>query len=139
MLDYITVWFVFLLTAGGAEPTGYIEPQAVHKADMSCGLDGAVVGVQLDQIVNPSAITFPDPGIAGKHCRASIAARVMQLQPGTYEIATTEMVDSGPFGTPPVPYIGIDPHVSVQFTRTDSAAPVPPHKPGTMRITPPPQ
>jgi len=135
-MDYIVAWFVFLLTAAGAEPTGYIPPQDVLKSNMSCGLPGAVVGVQVDTLVNPTTILFPDPGIAGLHCTASIAARVQQLQPGRYEIATT---DTGRLwdGTG-VPYIGIDPHVSVEWIRAlDSTLPMVPRPPAAIRLTPP--
>ena len=131
-MDYITVWFVFLLTAAGAEPTGYIAPMELRKADMSCGKPGAVVGVTINSAFDPSEITFPDPGFADMHCTASIAARVQALQPGRYEIATTEMGD----GTG-VPYIGIDPHVSPQWIRTDSTQPVLPSVPAAIRVSPP--
>lgn len=137
MLDYIAVWFVFLSLASGAEPTGYIPPQDVRKADMSCGLPGAVVGVQIDRLVNPSFIEFPDPGFANMHCRASIAARVAGLQPGIYEIATTEMGRIPEPGEVPG-YIGIDPHVSVQFTVTTSTGPFTPVAPAAMRVSPQP-
>jgi len=130
-MDYIAVWFVFLLTAAGGEPTGYIPPQDVRKADMSCGLPGAVVGVQVDSLVNPTTVLFPDPGFANMHCTASIAARVQALPPGEYEIATTEMGD----GTR-TPYIGIDPHVSPRWRRTDSTLPVVPLRPAAIRVSP---
>lgn len=128
----VLVWFI--LTNGG----GYIEPQRVAPLDMSCGLDGAVVGVQVDSNVNPGFVTWPDPGIPDKHCRVSIAQRVSQLAPGEYHIATTEVPAVAAFGQadPSVPRI--DPHTTGLWQRSTTGI-LAPARTGAFRVVPPPQ
>jgi hypothetical protein len=111
-MDYVILWFILY------NGSGYIEPQKVTKTEMSCGLDGSVVGVQLvgEQVnteglqINPYRVRWPDPGMADKHCIVDIHQRVSTLSPGKYHIATTIVGD----GTT-VPYIGHDPHTTVDF------------------------
>lgn len=137
-MDTVSVFhgvFLWFILSGGS---GYIEPLAVAPLDMSCGRDGAVVGLQLDSVVNPSFAMWPDPGMADKHCRVSIGARVLALPPGEYHSCTTEMPRFMGFGQrdPAVPHI--DPHCTGFWTRTDSTLPVAPRAPGVVRISPPP-
>lgn len=134
-MDYIVIWFVWLSLLDGSEPPGgYIPPQDVRATDMQCGIDGPVVGVSVDNVLNPTTAIFPDPNVASKHCTASIAARVAALPPGRYELATTEMGLAVPWPGQPPPYIGIDPHTSVEWVRSD--VPLPIQRPGAARITP---
>lgn len=113
-MDYVALYFAFLLTATGTEPTGYIP--AVDVRNPPCGIAGTVVGITYDRPRNPTAVYWPDPYFPGAHCRVDVRDRVAVLEPGTYEFATTEMGVERPFGTPVIPYIGIDPHVSPTFT-----------------------
>ena len=126
----MVVWFVFTLMANGAEPSGYIPPQEVRAPE--CGRLGLVVGVLVDRLVNPTAVLFPDPTTVGLHCRQDISQRVAALQPGEYHAATTEMPDSQ------VPYIGVDPHTSLTWTRNSEPMTItgPPGKPTTIRLVP---
>ena len=122
-MTYVAIWFI--LTEG----FGFIEPQYVHKADMSCGLPGIVIGVQLDSLVNPTKAYWVDPGFKDLHCVIDISARVQGLEQGEYEIATTIMDGEG------LPYNYHDPHTSVKFLRVFPSGVVP-KKPVQIRIQP---
>jgi hypothetical protein len=110
-MDYVLIYFI--LTGGfGVAPT--LE---IHKTDMSCGLNGAVIGVQIDKLVNPTKVYWPDPNISNMHCIVDISKKVVTLEPGEYHIATSIM-GSG-CCEPTVhstPYIGHDPHTTGYFT-----------------------
>jgi hypothetical protein len=115
-----------------------MEPLSIRNPP--CGLAPAVVGLQVDRLVNPTAALWPDPYFPGTHCRVDISATVAELsatRPGTYELATTEMGKQVPFGTVIPPYIGIDPHVSPRFTigPGEPPPPPPPPPPPTCPIT----
>lgn len=119
-MDKVIVWFI--LTGG----TGYIEPQEVTPAQMTCALPGTVVGVQIDKPVNPSLVLWPDPKTVGQHCRVDIAARVATLKPGEYHIATTIVAKTRYFGSKddkPEPYIQHDPHTTANWRRGDANTP----------------
>ena len=103
-MDFILIWFI--LTGGNT----YIPYQEVHKTDMSCGLEGKVVGVQLDRTINPTRLYWPDPGFENLHCEVFIGTRISGLIEGKYHIATTIIGDGSS-----TPYIGHDPHISVDF------------------------
>jgi len=118
-MDFVIV--AFIMTAG----MGYIEPLNVYPAEMQCGQAGAVVGVQVDRLVNPTAVLWPDPKISGQHCRVSIEAKVAGLIQGEYHIATT-IVTTGCCGLVTVePFIGHDPHTSPEWMR-DTVVTTPP-------------
>lgn len=114
-MSALTIWFI--LVSGNI---GYIEPLVVKREEMVCGLDGAVVGANVNATKNPTVFSWPDPKVVGKHCSVNIAAKLATLPDGEYEIATTEMGADVPFGTPPEVYIGVDPHVSERFTKGGS-------------------
>jgi len=116
----------FIMTEG----FGYIEPQRVNKLDMSCGKPGAVIGIQIDSLVNPTKAFYPDPGFANMHCVTDISQRIQALPQGEYHIATTELGDGSR-----IPYYGVDPHTSVYFLRVNGTG-VMPKKPSTIRIQP---
>jgi len=121
-MDYIVIWFI--LTGG----FGYIPPQEVRKTDMSCGLEGQVIGVQLDKTVNPTKLYWPDPSIVDKHCVVDIKERVIGLLEGEYHIATTILGDGSS-----TPYIGHDPHTTVLWIRRNGIG-VTPAKPAGLKI-----
>lgn len=129
-MDFLAIWFIL---SGG---TGYTPPMEVRNPP--CGLPGLVVGVLVDRLVNPTAVMWPDPKVPDQHCRIDITQYMAGLTPGTYHIATTEMGKGLPFGTPPEPYIGIDPHTSVAWTRQIGAGIVP-GKPSNFRVVIQPQ
>lgn len=123
ILNYVAIYFI--LTDG----FGYIPTQDVHKIDMSCGLPGVVVGITMDSRVNPTKAYWPDPGFPNLfHCVVDISQRVVGLQQGEYELATTDMGEL----EDPLPFI-IDPHTSVKFLRVNGTGTLP-KKPGTIRI-----
>ncbi len=128
-MDFVTLYFVYLLTATGAAPSGYLPPLEVRNPP--CGIAGNAIGVQFEPggfvnnvPANPRAVLWPDPYFPGDHCRVDITQQVAALQPGTYEFATTEMgkVGGGP-------YIGIDPHTSATWVKV--AGEPPPLPPAT--------
>ena len=109
-MEYVILWFIL---AGGA---GYLEPLTVQPPMMSCGLAGAVVGVQVDRLANPTKVSWPDPYFPGVHCDVDIRAKVATLKPGEYHAATT--IVSKPCCVPiapPASYINHDPHTSPTF------------------------
>ncbi len=123
-VNYILIYFI--LTGG----FGYREPQRVDKIDMSCGLEGQIVGVQLDSLVNPSKVYWPDPSIPNMHCIVDISQRIIGLEQGEYHLATSlHQNEKGP-------YILHDPHTSVYFLRVNGTG-VMPKKPGQIRIQKP--
>lgn len=126
-MDYVMLWFV-LLGVGG----GYIPP--VEARTPQCGLLGPVVGVIVDRLVNPTAVLYPDPQTPGAHCQVDVSTRVRALAPGEYQVATTEMMKPVAFGTSPAPrIIGIDPHVSLTWTRAgDYSVPQTPPPPAPL-------
>lgn len=131
-MEAILISFILLGGAGG-----YIEPLRVNAADLPCGLEGAVVGIQVDRVVNPTFVTFPDPKVAGKHCQVSIEARVAGLIHGLYEIATTELgavYSYGPGAVQAPGYIGVDPHVSVEWMRDTTVTTAPAIAPTGFRM-----
>lgn len=117
MLEAILIWFVMTNQAG------FIEPQRVEMTAAVCGLPGAVVGVQINRLENPSVVSWPDPMVVDQHCQADISARVKDLVPGEYHIATTELTKLVAIGTGQ-PYIGIDPHTTVHWLKSTAPAPV---------------
>jgi len=137
-MDFVILWFVMTLTASGGEPVGYIPPQDVHKIDMRCGLPGRSDGLQVNSLINPSLARWPDPGIPEHHCEVSIVERVQALLPGEYHSCTTEVGLALPFGSPELSYIGIDPHCTDTWRRTDSNLPSTPFRPGPLRVSPQP-
>jgi hypothetical protein len=86
------------------------------------------VGLQVDRVVNPSKVLWPDPNVADKHCEQSISERVVGLEPGEYHLATTELTDGSR-----IPYIGIDPHTSVYWKRVNGTG-VTPKKPSSISL-----
>lgn len=129
-MDFVIVWFI--MTGG----SGYIPPQNVQQSEMRCGLDGEVIGVKIDRVVNPSMALWPDPQVPGKHCQVDISARVASLPQGEYHLGTT--IVSKPIGfvsPPPEPYIGHDPHTSVLWMRDPNPTGLPP-RPANLRIPP---
>jgi len=127
-MDYVALWFI--LTGGG----GYVPPEDVRAPQ--CGRPGLVVGVMVDRLVNPTLALWPDPHVVGEHCEVDIRARVQGLPFGEYHLATTEMVKALPFGTPPEPYIGIDPHTSALWLRLDDGSILPPAlPPANLRLS----
>lgn len=108
----LTIWFI--LISGNI---GYIEPIVVKRAEMVCGIEGAVVGVSVNAPKNPTEVVWPDPKVVGKHCALNISAKIASLPDGEYEIATTEMGETYPIGTAPESYIGVDPHVTERWTK----------------------
>lgn len=133
-MQAIIISFILLGSAGG-----YIEPLTIQAADLPCGLEGAVVGIQVDRLVNPTFVTFPDPNVAGKHCQVSIEARVAGLIHGVYEIATTEVgkvFAYGPGATQAPGYIGVDPHVTGEWMRDAAVTTAPAIAPTGFRWSP---
>lgn len=128
-MDYLLIWFVL---AGGS---GYIPPMEVRAP--LCGQVGPAIGVTVDRLVNPTAVIYPDPNVAGVHCRVDIRERVAGLVPGEYHVATTEVGKLYPFGTVPESYIHVDPHTSEDWVRQTSGNE--PRKPATFRVVIPPQ
>jgi len=122
-MDYLVLWFI-LMSADA--PGGYIAPQEVRLADMQCGLDGAVVGIQVDRDQNPTTARFVDPKDSTKHCNANIRNRVMGLLPGRYHLAYTHM-GSGTVTTWFIP----DPHTSESWTRALDGTP---KKPTNVKV-----
>lgn len=118
-MDYVIVWFIL---TGGMGSIPLLEVRAP-----SCGRAGAIVGVQVDRVVNPTAVLWPDPQVVGQHCRTDISARVAGLPPGEYHIATTIVtkVDGGRFIAP-------DPHTSPMWSRRTSGSTPPP--PARVRV-----
>ncbi len=114
-MAYFVIWFIL-----SDSPGGYIEPQEVQKTNMSCGLPGQIVGVQLNKLINPTKVLVPDPGIPNLHCEVDITERMVGLVQGTYHLATTIMGD----GTS-TPYIGHDPHTSDYFSRVNGTGKAP--------------
>lgn len=121
----IKIAIFFILTNG---PAGYTPPQIVQKSEMSCGLEGAIVGVQLDRLVNPTTVYWPDPTVANFHCAISIKDRVVGLQQGEYHIATTIIADNS--GNR---YFQHDPHTTVYWTRINGTG-IAPNKPGKISL-----
>jgi len=128
-MEALTIWFILL--SGNA---GYIEPLVVKRAEMACGIDGAVVGVSVNAPKNPTVVAWPDPKVVGKHCALNISAKLATLPDGEYEIATTEMGATVPFGAPVESYIGVDPHVSDRWTKGGILL-----KPSALRVGTPPK
>lgn len=128
-MDYVLLWFV--MTAGANIPP-YIEPMRVpmNAPFVTCNLVGAVAGVTFDRAVNPTIAIWPDPHVADRHCHVDIAARVLSLGPGEYHFATTEVGDGSS-----VPYIGIDPHTSSTWIRSNAPTTIVP--PAKLTIKPP--
>lgn len=127
VMEFVIVWFVM---TGGA---GYLPPQNVQPTEMQCGIDGAVVGVKIDRVVNPSMVLWPDPYVEGKHCQTDISARVATLTQGEYHIATTIVGKSYAWNAPVERYIGHDPHTSVAWMRDPNPTGLPP-RPTNFRI-----
>lgn len=123
-MDYVALWFI--LTGG----FGYIPYEDVRTPQ--CGKAGQVVGLLVDRSVNPATAMWPDPNVAGVHCEADIRGRVAALAPGEYHLAATVFTKDLPFGTPTKPFIGIDPHTSIAWTREGDYVP-----PATPPIVPP--
>ena len=124
-MDYIVIWFI--LTGG----FGYIPPQEVRKTDMSCGLEGQIIGVQIDNSINPSRVSFPDPGFANMHCVVNITKKVAELatlEPKEYHIATTIMGDGSKTF-----YYQHNPHTTKYFIII-KGAPNYPSKPGQFKL-----
>lgn len=111
-MDYVVLWFI--LTNG----SGYLPPLDVKPAMMQCGLAGAVAGVHVDRLVNPTKAIWPDPYFPGVHCEVDISAHVASLKQGEYHNCTTEMGNGSK-----VPYIGIDPHCTELWRRDGSIVP----------------
>jgi hypothetical protein len=126
-MAFVIVWFVM---TGGA---GYIAPLDVPPSEMRCGIDGAVIGVQLDRVVNPSMVRWPDPNVAGQHCQVDISARVATLAQGEYHIATTIVGKAYAWNEPVDRYIGHDPHTSVVWMRDPNPTGLP-LRPTNFRI-----
>lgn len=105
---------------------GYIPPQNVYKADMSCGREGTIIGIQLEKTVNPTYVLWPDPSIPGLHCKVDIRDRMIGLVEGEYHIATTIVGGE-------IPYIQHDPHTTVQWFRRNGIGTTP-ARPGQIRI-----
>lgn len=109
-MAYVIVWFI--LTNG----SGYRPPLDVK--DPPCGIVGPIVGVQVDRLVNPTAVLWPDPKIVGAHCRVDIRDHVEGLAPGEYHVGTTIVAKEWIVaGSPPEFYIGHDPHTSPLWMR----------------------
>jgi hypothetical protein len=119
-LTYSVLWFVFKLTAAGAEPTGYIPPLDVRNPP--CGLAGAVVGVTYDRPQNPTTVYWPDPYFPGVHCAVDVRAALSTLPAGRYEFAHTVMGEIGTADFNVYP----DPHTSADFTIGNMPPPPPP-------------
>lgn len=127
-MELVIVWFV--MTGG----SGYIAPQDVRPAEMRCGLEGAVVGVKIDRVVNPTVVRWPDPKVVGQHCEVDISQRVNALSQGEYHIATTIVSKMYTFGVgQPESYIGHDPHTSVAWMRDPHATGLP-IRPSNLRV-----
>jgi len=123
ILNYVSIFFIM------TNSSGYTPPLDVRKFDMSCGLPGSVIGVQIDRNVNPSKVFFPDPGIPIMHCVVDISQKVNSLPEGEYHIATTEMGELND----PTPNFMIDPHTSQYFTIVKSTVTYP-SKPGQVKL-----
>lgn len=117
-MDYIILWFI--MTNG----SGYLPPMDVRPTDsvIQCNISGAIVGVQVDKLENPTKVLWPDSQLADKHCEVDVAAKVAALENGEYHFCTTIM------GKPIMPdnshmkyvYIQHDPHCSVYFLKSDA-------------------
>lgn len=114
-MAYVVLYFVM------TNAVGYLPPLDVRPTDsiIQCGIVGAIVGLQINKLENPTIALWPDPHLVDKHCEVDIAATVASLQNGEYHLATTEIGKDYTFGTPVESYIGIDPHTSVYFLKSD--------------------
>lgn len=109
-MDYIVLYFI--LTNGG-----YIPPMDVRLTDsiIQCNLPGAIVGVQVNRLENPTIVLWPDPYIVDRHCEVDIAAKVTTLPNGEYHLATTTIgLLNGK------PYLPHDPHTSVYWFKSSN-------------------
>lgn len=131
MIEFVYVWFIL------SNGVGYIEPQRVENPP--CGIEGGVIGVQIDRVVNPTAVLWPDPLVTGKHCRTNISERVAGLVPGEYHIATT--IFSTPMSAEArllggLGYYGHDPHITGYWFRHIGETGPEPVKPKDLRKVP---
>lgn len=115
-MHYIALYFIM------TNATGYSPPMEFRSTDSAlvCGISGAIVGLQVNKLENPTIALWPDPHEVDKHCEADIASRVAESEVGEYHLATTEMGVSQGFGAPPEIYIGIDPHTSVYWIKSNN-------------------
>ena len=109
-MNWLAIWFVAL----SIDVTGYVPPQGVTL--LRCGRPGAVVGIRVNRLLNPTLALWPDPFVADQHCEESIVARVAALAAGEYELATTEM---GELNAAQWTF-HIDPHVSERWRRDEA-------------------
>lgn len=100
---------------------GYLAPLEVKTTDslLRCNVSGAIVGLHINKLENPTIALWPDPYALDKHCEVDISAYVQKLEIGEYHLASTEHGADIPFGTPVEKYIGIDPHTSVYFIKSN--------------------
>lgn len=124
---YVTLWFVFTLTAAGTEPTGYLEPLTVRNPP--CGIAGAVVGVTYDRTASPTTVYWPDPYFPGTHCAVDVRGALSALPQGTYHFATTVQGETGTADFTTYP----DPHTSADWTIGN--LPPPPVSTTGLRLT----
>lgn len=101
-----------MTNGNGFIPTLDVKP---NSPIIQCGINGAIIGVQIDKLENPTKTLWPDPHLVGKHCEVDISARVAALSNGEYHLATTIVDD----GTEPG-YIYHDPHISVYFIKSSN-------------------
>ncbi len=110
LIPWVTLWFVM------TNSVGYTPPMEVRVTDtyFQCGLTGAVVGLQINRLEDPTVVSWPGT-TPDTHCEVDVAARVATMPPGEYHFATTEM---GVIGMSS-PY-NIDPHTSVYWIRSNN-------------------
>lgn len=112
LIPWFTLWFV--MTGGG----GFITPMQVRFTDtqiIKCGIDGPIVGVQVNTLENPTLALWTDPHDGNKHCEVDISARVASLPVGQYHNAATYMgVSTG------IHYLSPDPHTSPYWIKSNA-------------------
>lgn len=114
-MDFIVFWFI--LTNG----SGYLPPMDVRLTDnnVQCNLPGAIVGVQVNRLENPTIALWSDPTIPNRHCEVDISIKVASLPNGEYHNCTTIIGKEFPWNIKPTPYIPHDPHCSVYWLKSN--------------------
>lgn len=109
LIPWVTLWFI--MTNG----SGYLPPMEVRSGDsvIQCNITGAIVGLQIDKLENPTKALWPDPYDTTKHCEVDISAKVNSLVDGEYHSCTTQMGVIGVKSHNP-----IDPHCSVYWIKS---------------------